>query len=343
MTVEQMRLPDLWLKRAMTLSVVPDGCDVAWISTGALARCTFAEDAQAPQFSHAIAGDCCLNVADEVYFLAAAFEYLVLKGPDAGFKQRAGRAELSGFIAKRGGSPALFREPILGTMAEFAKGLTTILRERADFDAKGGEAYFIRVMAERVAQEILIALPPRDAQPLVIGSPAERIVRQPSDPRPFEAREPIQFIVPPHRSRQKLFGFEMRLDDRVVVDPWEMVGGWFEPRIQPAGKPCFLLDTGSFAADSAGEFLVSIFGVDERNGGSGGLPAELKSLIADAPPRWPRGYKEAIASVTFMERQQKKHVRAENAERRHGIGKASSVTPPRLYQARYSVVAKRDT
>lgn len=341
MTVEQMRLPDLWLKRAMTLSVVPDGCDVAWISTGALARCAFGRDAQAPQFSHAIAGDCCLNVADEVYFLAAAFEYLVLRGPDAGFKQHAGRDELSGFIAERGGAPALFREPILGTIGEFARGLVAVLRNRADFDVKGGEAYFFRVMAERVGQEILAALPSRGAQPLVIAPPAERVVKQPSDPRPFDAREPIQFTIPPHRSRQKLFGFEMRLDDGVVIDPWETVGGWFEPRIQPVGKPCLLLEAGSFAADTAGEFLVSIFGVDEKTGGQGGLPAELEALITDTPPRWPRGYKEVMASVTFMERQQKKHVRATNAERRHTARKASPATPPRLYQARYSVISNK--
>ncbi|HEY4942290.1 MAG TPA: hypothetical protein VII56_12755 [Rhizomicrobium sp.] len=346
MIASQMRIPDLWLKRALALSILPEGSRIDWITNQALGECISGSTATAFKFNKQIAGDNHIRTADELFYLGATLEYLALNGPSEDFR-RLGRESVSRYIEARARKLELWPDALAGTFSDFANALVSFVRQRADFGDKG-EAYFRKLMAKRLHQELAEALPEDRALPIKIvpgrGLPGEdRIAREPSrEQMPFRPKDTIQFLIPPAEKDQQLMGFELRTDDSVVSKPWPEAGNWHGPKHQMAGKAGHLLDHDADVASETGTFWVQAVGVDAGAlANKDQLPEPMRKLIKDAPADWPPGYAKTMALVTYVRRAAESAVEAKSKAARLGEAiPADADAPLRLYRGSYAVVNK---
>lgn len=366
MIVEQMRVPDLWLKRELALALLPPGSDLRRVTNQILAECVRGPQGTASKFNHLIAGDDPVRVADDLFYLAATLEFLVLEGPPEGF----GRKDIDAYVERVNRSLALWPDPILGTFGEFAHALMHVVERRADYALRGAD-HFWNLMASAVHQNLHEVL--GDVADLAggvavlsgsernwasaVGGP-ERIIRQPTRERARVTEgDFVQLIVPHAPKPQIVFGFELRTDARAVTDPWRDVGSWFAPRYQPAAQAMALLaefedDAKNARAESPGDYWLQIIGIDAPNVAPEmpTLPEAITKLIDGYPAEWRRehlGYAETVACVTFLnrlERERKvaanKRQRLEDANHSHPEDAPIIKARPRLYHSHYTVVAR---
>ncbi|MDO9223604.1 MAG: hypothetical protein Q7U20_07820 [Caulobacter sp.] len=353
MIAEQMRVPDLWLKRELALALVPPGKSVVRITNEILAQCVRGPNTGGYTLNKIITGDEAVRRADDLYRLAATLEFLVTNGAPEGFCH----THIDAFTGRDGEKElALWPNAILGTFGDFARALLQLVNDRPDFHALGGEAHFIGVLSQAVRQNLYERL--SKAAELagsiaVLSGRNERLIRQPSSEDPkVKVGDNIQLIIPSSPSPQVVFGFELRADDRMVLDPWKMVGSWFAPRFQAAGEALALLPVPDQRkhpyADGLGPYWIQVVGVEvaaSRANAEPELPSSMSKLTKDRPTDWPNGYAEAMALVTFVDRESRKRRNATSTrlrlERNYHAEAAAEMSPIppgiRLYRARYEV------
>lgn len=359
MSVDQVRMPDLWLKRALAFALLDEGQQTFRLKGEVLAECVRGPTGTVFSLNKMIAGDTMVGVATDLYYLAATFEYLLVKGPEAKFDH----ASIAAFAAER--TLTLHPNPILGTFSDFANGLLALMRKQSGWSSDKEErarSSLTRVLRQALKDALDDQTHPGEALHILWGkqrnwalSPdgLERIVRQPANEIPeIPANDFIQIVAPSAPSAQWLFGFELRADDGAVTDPWETVGSWFAPRNQPADTAIALLpefeqEDRNATAVGLGRFWIQLIGVEARAGVNTppGLPPELAKLTAKRPVDWPTGYAEAIASVTYVSRLHDARRTAEGRQERQRLylepmagDEAPLPTTARLYRAEYLVL-----
>jgi hypothetical protein len=141
----------------------------------------------------------------------------------------------------------------------------------------------------------------------------------------------------------------------VTHGPWEDIGGWFEPRYQPARTPIALLTEYESDGDNPravlpGDYWIQVIAVphDGPPPRAPRLPEELRERITPPVAGWPRGYAEALAAIRHAQRHADKIVRLENRRQREEqalepiAGEEIEIPRPlRLYRTEYEVVAPR--
>lgn len=361
-----VRLPDLWLKLAMGMELLPGGKATARLQNGWFVECIRGESGRAPLFNQWLAGDLPIRVADDLHMLAGVLECLIL-----GYKpEDISHVTAKTYLAKTGAR--MLMQGMLGTFAEFASCLDRLMQTRADYADLGGSGHVRRILGALVRSELVSSL---DAHGDIGGTvhvlhgkarswvgsinAGEKIVRQPSRRPVIPKGDFVQFVLPPAERHQCVFGFELRLDDDLALTPWGDAGAWLAPRLQEAGKAALLFDEPVNDADAAfvdgdGDYGIRIVavetdgnGVSPDTGADHLLPVDLTKLILDTPEAWPTGYAEAMALATFVKRRARraKSAQASNtreAERAdnfdgHIANLKAAPSRLRLYRGEYSV------
>ncbi len=109
-----VRLPDLWLKRAMAMRLLPLGTQGSFVQNGWFVRCVKGIDGRDALFSQWLAGDTAIRVADDLQFLAGTLELLLLKGNPSEIDHDT----IKNYLAK--GQGQILKEGLVGTFGEFA-------------------------------------------------------------------------------------------------------------------------------------------------------------------------------------------------------------------------------
>jgi len=356
MIADQVRMPDLWLKRALALALLPDGKQPSWLTGKTLMECLRGGGSE-QTLNHLIAGDYLTTVNSDLYYFAATMEYLVLHGAS----ERFGRKDIERFASERGEQLALWRDPVLGTYSDFANALCRIGSANSHTQLKRQKA-----MAAALRQNLQDALDnatdAAGALRLLWGKTRnwaltadglERIIRQPMNDTPeIPVGDFVQIVVPPAATAQWVFGFELRTDDDALSKPWQEVGGWFAPRYQSSGCGIALLqeyvdDVDNPVATEPGEFRICIIGVEAPEGANvpPALPNEMRALLRNPPEGRPNGYAEAIATVTYANRRDRERKKKEGKKVRNDAylepTPAAQVSVPsraKLYSTIYRVI-----
>lgn len=364
-----VRLPDLWLKRAMAMKVLPVVEGAERVQNAWFIQCVRGADGRDALFSQWLAGDTAIRVADDLHLLAATLELLILNGNPSEITHTSAKEYLT-----RNQTPIL-KAGLLGTFGEFAVTLDQLLQGRADYHDLGGADYVQQLLSEVVRSELLGGLDAHTEQGGAIqilhgqardwvGSIAagEKIIRQPKNDQQEEIAKGdfVQFVVPPTIGSRFIFGFELRMDDGLVSHPWEDSGSWLGTRLQVSGKATLLFDDpvqdkDAPFADVEGTFAARLVSVDA------GLLSDFagicdhfepnvktKGLIDGCPTSWPDGYAKSIALVTYVKRaaDRAKRVRNKNeleAKRSaafilHDVDQVTEPSIPLLYRGNYLVV-----
>lgn len=364
-----VRLPDLWLKRAMAMEMLPPGTDTSRVQNAWFVRCVKGVDGRAPLFNQWLAGDAAIRVADDLHLLAATLELLILNGNPS---------EISTHSAKQ----YLIENPIpilmaglLGTFGEFAESLDRLLQRRKDYHEICASAHIQSKLSAVVRRELLGTLdehtqPAGTIQILHgkdrdwVGSIAagEKIIRRSAKCKTERIAKGdfVQFVVAPTLGARFVFGFELRLDDNLVSARWEDVGSWLGTRLQLSGKATMLFDDpvsdeDAAFADVEGEFAVRLVSVDtelltdfSRICDDLDPEAKTRGLIDGCPETWPTGYAKAVALVTYVKRATDRAKRARNKNELEAKRSAASISYdaalvaepaiPFLYQGNYVVI-----
>ncbi len=363
-----VRLPDLWLKRAMALKLLPVVENAAKVQNAWFVRCIRDADGREALFSQWLSGDTTMRVADDVQLLAATLELLILNGNPADIDHESAKAHLNA-----GGGH--LKSGLLGTFGEFAGSLDHLLQARADYQELGGAEYVRHSLTEAVRTELLGSLEANTEKAGSIqilhgnsrdwvGSIAagEKIIRQPKNDKleKIAKGDFVQFVVPPTIGSRFMFGFELRMDDGLVSHPWEDAGSWLGTRLQVSGKATLLFDDpvqdkDAPFADVEGTFAARLVSVDA------GLLSDFagicdhfepnvktKGLVDGCPTSWPDGYAKSIALVTYVKRAADRAKRARNKNELEAkrsatfIGQSAVRVPepsiPLLHQGSYLVV-----
>lgn len=362
-----VRLPDLWLKLAMAMELLPGGKATARLQNGWFIECIRDESDRAPLFNQWLAGDLPIRVADDLHMLAGVLECLILghRADDMNHKT------VKAYVAETGAKTLV--PGLLGTFAHFASCLDRLMQTRSDYPALGGAEHVRQVLGALVRSELVSGL---DEHGEVSGTvhvlhgkerswvgsinAGEKIVRQPSGHPIIPKGDFVQFVLPPAERGQCVFGVELRLDDELVTAPWGDAAAWLAPRLHEQGKAALLFDDPVNDADAAyvdgdGDYGIRIVAVDTGeqdisvNASTKALlPTELTKLTLDAPEAWPTGYAEAMALVTYVERRARraKSAQAGNARETaraakfggHVADLKPEPTRARLYRGQYRVV-----
>lgn len=364
MSVDQVRMPDLWLKRALAFALLDEGEKTFWLVGDTLIKAVRGSTGTVFSLNKMIAGDTKVGVGTDLYYFAALFEYLLVEGPEAKFDH----ATIAAFAAARP-TLALYPKPILGTFSDFAGGLLVLMSKQPGWspekDDRARKA-LARVLRQALKDALDDASHPAEKLHILWGKQRnwalsadglERIIHQPvNEIPPIPEGDFVQIVAPGAPSAQWLFGFELRADDGAVTDPWGAVGSWFALRNQPAETaiallPEFAEEERNATVAGPGNFWIQVIGVEAPVGINipPALPPELAKLIAHSPVDWPAGYAEAIASVTYVSRQHDWRRKEEGRQerRRAYLEPMAGDDGPlpakaRLYRGEYRVVAAGD-
>lgn len=363
MPVDAVRLPDLWLKRDLLYALLPEGQAALRVSGKVLIDVMRGSRGGPPELSRLLHGDSPARIKTDLYYLAAAFEHFIVKGPEA----RIGRAELDAFIDERGGALAFWPAPILGTFSAFACAALALMgtrpgwtaaREQEAIEALGRTlraALKDKVEDTTDAAGKLRMLWGKQRNWALASSALDRIIRQPETETPeIPEGDFVQIVVPAAEADQWVFGFELRADDTAVTAPWEKTGSWFAPCFQRAGEAMALLPEYEEAARNPtvvepGRFSIRLIGVEVPPGVNAPprLPNALTKLTKDTPPDWPYGYAEAMASVTYAGRlhEARKEAQGKRAREERDLEPmpGQEVEVPeraKLYYADYGVIGR---
>jgi len=352
--VKSVQLPDLWVKMdmALALATVPQKASAALLQNSNFIRYVRGDTGSTSTFNKWLVGDAALRLADDVPLLAAMLERMVGEGLDqsvdhAKIKKHARRSQLA------------LKEPLLGTMSDFAAALMKMVAGRKG--AEHAEQTLDGIMRKALFQDLADHGDPcgkitilhgatRDwARP---GSGSERIARK-AKSQEIPKGDFIQYVVPPGPVDQLVFGFEMLTGPSLVGARWSNIGGWFSPRARRAGKALMLLDEplnddDAYRAEGHGESVIQIVGVDLDHLSTTGKPEptraspphDLHRLIGNRPP-WPEGYAETMAMLTYVNRLALLRTKAMNRNDLNAERSQDTISVPPLaclYQGRYRVV-----
>ncbi|WP_287103851.1 hypothetical protein [Brevundimonas sp.] len=362
MSVDTVRLPDLWLKRDLLYALLPEGQASLRVSGKVLIDVMRGSRGGLPELSRLMYGDTPASMKTDLYYLAAAFEHFIVKGPEA----QIDRAKIDAFIAERGGVLALWPAPILGTFSDFALAALALMRTKPGWTAAREQEAVealgrtLRAALKDQVEEATDAagklrmLWGKQRNWALASSALDRIIRQP-DTETLEIPEGdfVQVVAPPAETDQWVFGFELWADDAAITAPWPKAGSWFGPCLQRAGEALALLreyaeDDRNPTVVEPGRFSIRLIGVGVPSGVNAPprLPAALIQLTPDTPPDWPYGYAEAMASVTYAGRlneARKKAIGKEARNRASPFGTKEAIEIPlraRLYHADYRVTPR---
>ena len=328
-----VRLPDLWLKRAMAMQMLPTGVKDARIQNRWFAQCVRGDTAKEPLFNQWLAGDTKIGTGNDLHLLAGTLERLILEGnPD-----EINHATVKEYLAAS--RPQILLPGLLGTFGEFAAKLNLLLKNRSDYDELGGEKHIHTVLADTVRHELIDTLDehtePAGMVQILHGKTrdwvgsigaGEKIIRQRSAVKTetIDKGEFVQLVIPPTIQSRFAFGFELRIDDGLISESWENSGSWLGDKLQLAGKATLLFDDPVDDAhapivDVEGTFCTRIISVDAKQSSNFlGLcdPASkdktAKGIMDGCPNNWPAGYAKTIALVTYVKRAAYRVKRAHN-------------------------------
>lgn len=364
-----VRLPDLWLKRAMTMKLLPFGVEGARIQNRWFAQCVRGDTAKDALFNQWLAGDTKIGTGDDLHLLAGTLERLILEGNPGEISH----ATVKKYLAT--GRPPILLPGLLGTFSEFSAALNLLLERRSDYHELGGEKHIHSVLAHTVRHELIDALDehtePAGMVQILHGKTrdwvgsigaGEKIIRQRSAVKneTIEKGEFVQLVIPPTIQSRLAFGFEVRMDDGLITDPWEDSGSWLGDKLQLAGKATLLFndpvdDADAPLVDVEGTFCTRIISVDaEQSANFLGICEAVstdktaKGIMDGCPDNWPAGYAKTIALVTYVKRAayRVKRVHNRNAEEvrlaaefpKHISKFEEEPMMPRLYKGNYVVV-----
>lgn len=328
-----VRLPDLWLKRSMAMKLLPSGVEGSRIQNRWFAQCVRGDTAKDALFNQWLAGDIKIGIGDDLPLLAVTLERLILEDNPGEIDH----ATVKEYLAA--GRLPILLPGLRGTFGEFAEGLNLLLKNRSDYHELGGENYIRTVLADTVRHELIDALDehtePAGMVQILHGKTrdwvgsigaGEKIIRQPSaiKTETIDKGNFVQLVIPPAIQSRFAFGFELRIDDRLISDPWENSGSWLGDKLQLAGKATLLFDDPVDDAhapivDVEGTFCTRIISVDAEQSGSflgicdaASMDKTAKGLVDGCPNNWPAGYAKTIALATYVKRAAYRVKRAHN-------------------------------
>lgn len=359
MPANSIRLPDLWLKRDLLFALLPEGKSTERAGGKVLAHCMRGDSGTTFALSRMMRG-ASLEVATDLHYLAATFEYLLAYGAE----ELTGRSTIDAFLAKQGGERPYLLDALMGTFSDFASAALAYRRQSAGWSRDRDSAAIAALglkLRQSLRQEMQGATDPAGHLRMLWGSQRnwalspnslERLIRQPEQEMPtIAAGNFVQIVAPAAAADQWLFGFELRADDDAVLRPWSEVGGWFAPRFQRAGEPVALLneyvrDEDNPTVSEPGSYWLHVIGLPAPTGANAmpALPSKLTQLLSGVP-EWPVGYAEMMATVIHVGQMNDLHVerlgqRSRDEAFLEPLAGHEIEVPERarLYQAEYRVV-----